>query len=243
MILRKWEELPEKMQCREVRQYYDALSQRKWSLLLKRIFDICLAIILLVILSPLFLIITIAVVLDSKGCAFFLQERVTAYGKRFKIIKFRTMITDAEKKGQLTTSNDDRITRIGRFLRKCRLDEIPQLINILTGDMSFVGTRPEVPIYVDKYSPEMLATLLLPAGVTSEASILYKDEQQLLNNADDADRTYIEKVLPCKMYYNLKAIMNFSIVSDIRTMVRTVLAVCGKKFQEELPSDITHLAG
>ena len=156
----------------------------------------------------------------------FRQVRVTQYGKQFRIFKFRTMVNNADKIGtQVTTKNDARVTKVGKFLRKCRLDEIPQLLNIILGDMTFVGTRPEVVKYVDKYTDEMMATLLLPAGVTSEASIQYKDEELLLAHADDADETYINEVLPEKMKYNLRSIETFSFSSDIRTMLRTVAAV------------------
>lgn len=237
MILKKWEDLPHEMQCDAVRYYYDILSKRKGSLFLKRIFDIIVSAIMLIILSPTFLMISIAIAADSKGGVFFLQERVTTYGRHFKIIKFRTMVKNAERFGsQLTTSNDIRVTRIGKFLRNYRLDEIPQLVCILDGDMSFVGTRPEVPKYVDRYAKNMLSTLLLPAGVTSEASILYKDEYKLLNRSSDVDNTYVNDVLPEKMYYNLKSIERFSFWQDIKTMFRTVLVVCGKKFDETVPT-------
>jgi len=236
MILKEWEDLPHEMQCDEVRYYYDILSKHKGSLVLKRVFDIVVSAILLAVLSPMFLVISIAIAMDSKGSVFFLQERVTTYGRHFKIIKFRTMVQDAEKIGsQLTTSNDLRVTKVGKFLRNCRLDEIPQLICILDGDMSFVGTRPEVPKYVDRYAKKMLATLLLPAGVTSETSILYKDEYRLLDEAANVDDTYVNEVLPEKMYYNLKSIEHFNFLHEIATMFRTVLVVCGKKYTGDNP--------
>ena len=150
--------------------------------------------ILLVLLSPLLMIISILIVTDSKGGVFYRQERVTQYGRVFRIFKFRTMVANADKIGtQVTVSNDSRITKIGSKLRNCRLDELPQLFNIFLGDMTFVGTRPESVHYVKHYTPEMMATLLLPAGVTSEASILYKDEAELLDQADDVDKVYIKK--------------------------------------------------
>lgn len=232
MILKKWEQLPPEMQCREVREYYEVLQAHKGGIVLKRAFDLAFSAVLLLALSPAFLTISAAVALDSRGGVFFRQERVTKYNRHFRIIKFRTMVPDAEKLGaQLTTSNDMRITRVGHFLRNSRLDELPQLINILAGDMSFVGTRPEVPKYVARYTPEMLATLLLPAGVTSEASIRYKDEYKLLNEAEDVDEVYVEKVLPDKMRYNLNAIEKFSVLNELMTMIRTVLAVCGKDYR------------
>ena len=227
-MLREWNQLPEYMQTDAVRPYYDQLKKKGFSLFLKRIFDIVVSLVLIVLLSPLLLVLSILIVLDSKGGVFYRQERVTQYGRKFRIFKFRTMVADADKIGtQVTVSNDSRITRVGSVIRKYRLDEIPQLFNILLGDMSLVGTRPESTHYVKHYAPEMFATLLLPAGVTSEASIKYKDEAELLNKADDVDKVYIEKVLPGKMKYNLESISNFSFIKDIETMFRTVIAVFG----------------
>ena len=214
------------MQTDAVRPYYDQLKKKEFSLFLKRIFDIVVSLVLIVLLSPLLLVLSILIVLDSRGGVFYRQERVTQYGRKFRIFKFRTMVADADKIGtQVTVSNDSRITRVGSVIRKYRLDEIPQLFNILLGDMSFVGTRPESTHYVKFYTPEMYATLLLPAGVTSEASIMYKDEADLLDKADDVDKVYIEKVLPGKMRYNLESISNFSFIKEIGTMFKTVLAV------------------
>ena len=225
-MLREWNQLPEYMQTDAVRPYYDQLKKKEFSLFLKRIFDIVVSLVLIVLLSPLLLVLSILIVLDSKGGVFYRQERVTQYGRKFQIFKFRTMVADADKIGtQVTVSNDSRITRVGSVIRKYRLDEIPQLFNILLGDMSLVGTRPESTHYVKYYAPEMFATLLLPAGVTSEASIMYKDESDLLDKADDVDKVYIEKVLPGKMRYNLESISNFSFIKEIGTMVKTVLAV------------------
>lgn len=216
------------MRTEAVRPYYDILSNKKGTLAAKRAFDLVMASFLLILLSPVMLVIAIAVKLDSKGEIFFRQERVTQYGKIFKIYKFRTMIKDADKLGsQVTTKNDARVTRTGRFLRKYRLDETAQLINVLSGDMSFVGTRPEVPKYVKKYTDEMYATLLLPAGITSEASIMYKDEERLLAEAESADDVYVTQVLPHKMKYNLQYLIDFDIQTEITTMARTVLAVAG----------------
>lgn len=236
MLLRKWEDLPQEMQCEEIRPYYVSLAQKKVSLFLKRVFDILLSFFLLVLLSPVFLILSLWIVLDSKGGVFFRQERVTTYGKTFRILKFRTMVKTAEQLGSLVTVNNDcRITTAGRFLRGSRLDELPQLINILKGDMSFVGTRPEVKKYVDAYSKEMLATLLLPAGVTSQASIRYKDEAALLDSAEDVEETYIRTILPGKMDYNLRELQTFSFWQDIRTMFQTVWAVLGVSDTGECP--------
>ena len=228
MLLKKWNELPREMQCEEVRHYYDKLSQRRVGLAFKRIFDVICAALMLIVLSPVFLVLAVWIALDSKGGVFFKQERVTTCGKSFYILKFRTMVKNAEQLGSLVTvSNDCRITNAGRFLRKSRLDELPQLINVLKGEMSFVGTRPEVRKYVDVYTAEMLATLLLPAGITSQAAIRYKDEDVLLKTAEDVDKVYIENVLPAKMYYNLKEVREFSFWKDIATIFQTVLAVCG----------------
>ena len=229
MILKKWEDLPESLRTDAVRPYYDLLAKRRGSLLLKRCFDIVVSALMLLILSPVFLVLAVAIKLDSPGPVFYRQVRVTQYGREFRIFKFRSMVSDADKRGSLVTvSGDSRITRVGKFIRKCRLDELCQLIDVLRGTMTFVGTRPEVPKYVAAYTPEMLATLLLPAGVTSRASILYKDEARLLDAAADVDTVYIRDVLPGKMHYNLEALKNFSFFSDIKTMFRTVLAVLGK---------------
>ena len=229
MILKKWEDLPEFLRTDAVRPYYDSLAKRRGSLLLKRLFDVAVSAIMLFLLSPVFLVLAIAIKLDSPGPVFYRQVRVTQYGAEFRIFKFRSMVSDADKRGSLVTvSGDSRITRVGHFIRNCRLDELCQLIDIFRGTMTFVGTRPEVPKYVAAYTPEMMATLLLPAGVTSEASILYKDEAELLDAASDVDVVYIRDVLPGKMQYNLDALKNFSFFSDIKTMFRTVFAVLGK---------------
>lgn len=225
-MLRKWEELPEKMQTEAVRPYYEYLNKKRGSLMLKRAFDVIVSVVLLIVLSPIVLVLSIMIIMDSKGGVFYRQERVTQYGRTFRIFKFRTMVANADKIGtQVTVQNDSRITKIGEKLRKYRLDELPQLINILLGDMTLVGTRPESTHYVKYYTPEMYATLLLPAGVTSEASILYKDEADLLRDAEDADKVYIETVLPEKMKYNLESIRKFSCMKEIGTMFKTVLAV------------------
>lgn len=222
----KWNELPAEMQVEEVKKYYDILQKHKAGLAMKRAFDVVVAGIMLVILSPVFLLLAVMIKMDSPGPVMFRQVRVTTYGKEFRIFKFRTMVNNAEKIGtQVTTKGDARVTKVGKMLRGCRLDELPQLINILTGDMTFVGTRPEVVKYVNHYTNEMKATLLMPAGVTSEASIEYKDEEKLLENAEDADEVYIHQVLPEKMKYNLKAIEHFSFWNDIKIMIRTVIAV------------------
>ena len=225
-MLKNWNELPEYMRTDEVRPYYDLLQRKKLSLFFKRVFDIVISLIMIILCSPILLIISILIVKDSKGGVFYRQERVTQYGRVFRIFKFRTMVQNADQIGtQVTVSNDSRITKIGSKLRDCRLDELPQLFNIFLGDMTFVGTRPESVHYVKSYTNEMYATLLLPAGVTSEASIEYKDEADLLDQADDVDSVYIHEVLPEKMKYNLNSIKEFSFFKEIATMFRTVLAV------------------
>ena len=193
MILKKWDLLPENMKTEEVKPYYLSLKKKTGSLIAKRIFDILVSLVLLILLSPVLIVISIMIKADSKGPVMFRQVRVTQYGKTFRIFKFRTMVTDAEKLGsQVTVDGDSRITKMGNRLRKCRLDELPQLLNILKGEMTFVGTRPEVEKYVNCYTPEMMATLLLPAGVTSTASIAYKDEDRLLKDAVSPDEVYVE---------------------------------------------------
>lgn len=227
-MLRKWEELPAFMQTEEVRPYYEKLSRKWFSLLVKRIFDFAVSSVMLVILSPALLVLAVMIKKDSEGPVFYRQERITQYGRKFRIYKFRTMVINADKIGSLVTVGEDpRITKIGKRLRGCRLDELPQLINIWKGEMTFVGTRPEVEKYVKKYTPEMMATLLLPAGVTSEASIQYKDEDKLLADVsgEDADRVYVEKILPEKMKWNLDEIKKFGFFREIGTMVKTVVAV------------------
>ena len=233
MMLCKWEKLPPELQTDAVRPYYDRLREKQASLLVKRIFDVVVSAIMLLLLSPVFLVLAIAIKLDSPGPVFYRQVRVTQYGKQFRIFKFRSMVQNADKGSLVTVGADSRITRVGSVIRKCRLDEICQLIDILRGTMTFVGTRPEVPQYVAQYTPEMMATFLLPAGVTSLASIFYKDEDALLDGAEDVDRTYIEHVLPGKMYYNLRAIKEFSFWKDIKVMFMTAFAVLGKEFVQD----------
>lgn len=230
MILKKYENLPENMKNEKVKEYYNILSHKKISLIVKRLFDIIASLILLIILSPIMLIIAIAIKIDSKGPIFYRQERITKYGKKFRIFKFRTMIQDADKNGALVTIGEDpRITRVGSKIRKCRLDEFPQLINVLKGEMSFVGTRPEVEKYVDMYTDEMKATLLMPAGVTSMASIKFKDEDEIISkqtkSGKTVDEAYVNDILPEKMKWNLEYIEKFSILEDIKICIETVIKV------------------
>lgn len=225
-MLKRWEDLPERMKNEEVFFYYQLLKKKKFQLILKRILDIVLGIICLIILILPMAIIACIIKITSKGPIFFRQDRVTQYGKVFKIYKFRTMVTGAEQMGaKVTSENDSRVTKIGRTLRKYRLDEIPQVINVIKGEMSFVGTRPEVVKYTEEYTAEMLATLLLPAGITSQASIKFKDEEQMLKGSENIDDTYMEQILPIKMKYNLEYIGNYSLSNDIKLLFDTVAAV------------------
>ena len=235
MKIIKWEQLPPEMQTEEVKKYYDILKKRKASLFFKRAFDLFASVIALILLSPVYLILAIAIKIDSPGPVFYRQERVTQYGKRFRIHKFRTMVQNADKGSQVTVSNDSRVTRVGKVIRNCRLDEIAQLLDVIAGTVTLVGVRPESPKYVAAYSKEMMATLLLPAGVTSLASIYYKDEAKLLDGAEDTDKVYVEKILPGKMYYNLKGLEKFSFWGDIKIMFMTVFAVLGKEYKGDLP--------
>ena len=213
-----------------VKKYRASIEKKKISLFLKLLFDKVLALILLIPLSPIILGIAIWIKFDSEGPVFYRQERITTYGRTFRIFKFRTMVKDADKLGTaVTQQNDPRISKVGHKLRKLRLDELPQLINVLIGDMSFVGVRPEVAKYVDKYTDEMNATLLLPAGITSPASIEYKDEDEVIEkfkgSGRSVDEIYVEEILPDKMKYNLKYIEEFSVINDIKIIIRTAIAV------------------
>ena len=225
--MRKWEHLPQELQKEEIKPYYKALKSKGFSLFLKRVFDIFASAFLIVLLSPVMLVLAILIKCDSSGPVFYKSTRVTRYNKDFTILKFRTMTSDADKKGSLiTVSGDSRITKIGAKIRGSRLDEIPQLFNVLMGDMSFVGTRPEVRRYVDMYTPEMLATLLLPAGITSKASLAFKNEDEKMSALTKAglsvDEAYVNHILPEKMNINLEYINNFSFLEDISTCIKTV---------------------
>lgn len=226
MIWLKWDKLPKYMQTEEVRPYYEILSKKRSQLKIKRAFDFSVALIMLIVLAFPMLFIAVWIKLDSEGPVFYRQERVTQYGRKFRIHKFRTMVSNADKIGTaVTVGNDSRITKVGSKLRHLRIDELPQLLDVISGDMSFVGTRPEAVKYVKMYSPEYYATLLLPAGITSEASIRYKDEDKLLDAADDVDKVYVEEVLPQKMKWNLKTIESFCIINELIVMINTVIAV------------------
>lgn len=223
MRLKKWEDLPDFMRVDEVKPYYLVLEKKSFSLALKRVFDIITSIILILLFSPIMLMVSLWIKLDSPGPIIYKQVRITQYGRSFKVYKFRTMVNDADKMGaHVTTQNDNRITRVGKKIRDCRLDEFPQLFNVLKGDMSFVGTRPEAVKYFESYTDKMKATLLLPAGITSMASIMFKDEAAILSNETNVDKVYVEKVLPQKMEYNLRSIEEFSLWKDLKTAVMTL---------------------
>lgn len=230
-MLRKWEQLPDFMRVEEVRPYWEILNKKRGQLLLKRVFDFTAASVLSVLLALPMVLIALLIKRDSAGSVFYRQERVTTYGRHFRIHKFRTMVSDAEKIGAtVTVGEDPRITKMGARLRHYRLDELPQVFDVIEGNMSFVGTRPEVVKYVDRYKPEYYATLLMPAGITSEASIRFMDEDKMLNTADDVDKVYTEKVLPAKMKWNLESIEYFQFWKEILTIFRTVAVVLGKDY-------------
>lgn len=220
------------MQIPEVKPYWEILWRKRRQLIYKRIFDFIIGTIFLFILTIPMAVIAVMIKLDSPGSVFYRQERITSYGEHFRIHKFRTMVSNADRIGTaVTVENDSRITRIGQKLRRFRLDELPQILDVIEGTMSFVGTRPEVVKYVEKYKNEWMATLLMPAGITSEASIRYKDENKLLDVANDVDKVYIEQVLPEKMKWNLEAVRRFGFGREVLLMFQTVFAVLGKNYE------------
>ncbi|MBQ3265874.1 MAG: sugar transferase [Ruminococcus sp.] len=225
MLLLPFDRLPRAFQCAEVKQYYDILDKKRMSLCLKRVTDIVLSLLMIIVLLLPMAVIAVIVKATSKGPVLYKQERVTTYGKRFRIWKFRTMTVGADHAGALVTSaHDNRITGVGATLRKFRLDELPQVFHVLSGKMSFVGTRPEVVKYVERYTPAMTATLLMPAGITSLASIRFKDEDVMIGDVSDpqeVDRIYVEEILPKKMEYNLQYISRFGFRRDIYLMAST----------------------
>lgn len=234
MLIKKWEKLPPELQIEEVRPYWERLRKKNFSLFWKRVFDITVSGIVILLVLPFFLIIAIAIKIDSRGPVFYRQERVTQYGKHFKIFKFRSMVTGADKKGTLvTTNNDARVTRVGKFIRKCKIDEMSQLIDIFRGTMTFIGTRPEVPKYVNQYKAEYLATLLLPAGVSSTASIMFKDENKMLDEAKNTEGAYLNQILPIKMRYNLTDLMKFGFWRDVKLCFMTVFGMLDKKHKDK----------
>ena len=202
------------------------LEKRKPQLAAKRAMDIVLSAAALCVLWPVLLLIALAIVVDDPGPVFYRQVRVGRSGKPFRIFKFRTMVVDADKKGlSITVGRDSRITRVGAFLRRTKLDELAQLLNVLCGQMSFVGPRPEVPRYVELYTPYQRQVLLVRPGITDYASIAYRNENDLLAGADDPERMYIETIMPDKIELNMKYLREISPLTDVRLMLRTVLAV------------------
>ena len=231
MKLRAWEELPSDMQNDAVRVYYEILRKKKATLFFKRFFDICASLLLLCVLFPVFIITAAAIRLESKGPVMYRQVRKTSYERDFRIHKFRSMYVNADSGSLLTTKNDDRVTKVGRFIRKYKIDELGQLIDVLKGDMTFVGVRPQVQKYVDHYTDEMKATFLLPAGITSLASIYYRNENDLLEGREDPDKLYLGEILPDKMHYNLQGIKNLSLFYDFKIILMTMLTVMGKDYK------------
>lgn len=202
------------------------LEGKKPQLVAKRAMDIVGSGAALCVLWPLFLLIALAIVLDDPGPVFYRQVRVGRDGKAFRIFKFRSMIADADKKGlSITVGRDSRITRVGRFLRKTKLDELAQLLNVFAGQMSFVGPRPEVPRYTALYTPYQRQVLLVRPGITDYASIAYRNENDLLAGAEDPERMYIEEIMPAKIELNMKYLREISPLADIRLILSTVLAV------------------
>lgn len=191
-----------------------------------RLFDLVFSFLGLVILLPFFLLIALLIVLDSRGGVFYRQSRVGKDGKDFKLYKFRSMRTGADKRGLITVGEkDSRITRVGYFLRKYKLDELPQLINVLKGEMSLVGPRPEVRKYVDLYTPEQRKVLSVVPGITDYASIEYVDENRILGGAADPDKVYVEEILPDKIRYNMKYIENRSLKEYFKIILLTFYSI------------------
>ena len=237
MKLQPWDRLPKDMQNEAVRVYYDILQKKKGTLFCKRLFDVAASLLLLLLLSPVFAVTAIAIKLESKGPVMYRQVRKTAYGRDFRIHKFRSMYVDADRGSLLTVKNDSRVTRVGRFIRKYKIDELGQLIDVLQGDMTFVGVRPQVQKYIDHYTDEMKATLLLPAGITSQASIYYRNENDMLIGKENQDEFYLTQILPDKMKYNLEGVRNVSPVYDLKILVMTALTVLGKDYKSETQFD------
>ena len=194
---------------------------------LKRVFDIIASFCGIIILFPLIIIVSILIKITSKGPVLFKQVRVTKNGKLFKIYKFRTMKENSEGNKQITVGKDNRITGIGHILRKTKLDELPQLFNVLKGEMSLVGPRPEVPKYVDLYTDEQREILKVPAGITDYASIYFSNESELLGEAENPEEFYIKKIIPYKIELNKKYINEIGIMTDIKIIILTILKILG----------------
>ena len=204
----------------------EVLEKRKMQLALKRLMDVVISGGALLVIWPVLLLIALAIKIDDPGPVFYRQVRVGKDGKEFRIYKFRTMVVDADKKGlAITVGRDRRITRMGAILRKTKLDELAQLINVFTGEMSFVGPRPEVPKYVNMYTPYQRQVLLVRPGITDYASIAYRNENDLLEGAEDPEKMYIEKIMPDKIELNMKYLREISPIADIRLILSTIVAV------------------
>lgn len=226
LLLSKKENLPKKLKTPAVLPYYNILKKKGATLITKRVIDCTMCSLIFLIASPFFLIFALLVKLTSKGPVFFKQERVGRDLKPFFILKFRTMVENADKQGvQLTTGNDSRITGFGKFLRAINMDEMPQLINVIKGDMSIIGTRPEVKRYVLVYSEEMYATLLLSPGMLSRASVKYKNENELLTGIPDPQEMYIKKILPDKMKENLAYLKQISLKEDFIIVMKSIVCM------------------
>ncbi len=191
-----------------------------------RFFDFILSLVGLVVLAPIFIVLAIWIKIDSKGPVFYKQVRVGRNGIDFGLFKFRSMVVDADKRGLITVGGrDPRITRSGYFIRKYKLDELPQLINVLVGDMSLVGPRPEVRKYVDLYTDEQQKVLSVKPGITDYASIEYMDENEILGKSSDPEKTYIEEIMPEKIKYNMKYILNKNISEYFKIIFLTLLKI------------------
>ena len=201
--------------------------------MLKRTFDLFFSLFGIIFFFPIFLLISILIKLDSKGEIIFKQTRVTKDGKEFKIYKFRTMMKETEGNKQITVGKDNRITKVGSFLRKTKLDELPQLFNIIKGEMSFVGPRPEVPKYVAYYTDEQKEILKVRAGITDYASIYFSNESEILGQQNDPEKYYIEEIMPHKIKLNKKYINNMGIITDIKIIILTILKIVGVELKEK----------
>ena len=221
MLLPPFAELPCAMRNERVLPFHQALEKKRGQLILKRGIDIALALLLLTLLAAPMAVIAVMIAAERDGGVLFGQRRITQCMKPFTIYKFRTMAPQKHPQTRITVHNDRRITALGAFLRRYRLDELPQLFNILKGDMSFVGPRPELSCFVACYDDTMLSTLLLPAGLTSQASLKFSDETKYLDGAD-SERVYKELLLPRKMALNVAYIRQFSITADIAVLFATV---------------------
>lgn len=208
------------IRCDVVRPYRDHLSKRRADLAAKRLFDIAVSLMLIVVTSPIFLLCAI-LVKTTRGPVFYKQLRVGRNCSKLYIYKFRTMVVGADKSGEITVGGDDRVTGIGKILRATNFDEAPQLFSVLAGTMSIVGVRPEVPHYVEYYTPEDFATLLLKPGLTSPVALAYSHESELLSGCPDPERKYIDEILPAKMALNRAYVANFSFISDMKIIGRT----------------------